>query len=264
MVGFPGIQFIRDKNNNLTMTHTGLIERILSAMDMEDCNHKYTPVKKDPLCKDVDGSQCCNDWDYRSIVVMILYLAGSTRPDIAYALHQCARFSHSPKHSHKIVVKHVARYLKGNQTKGIIMTPDRENLRIDMYAEFAGLYTTEDMIDPVSVNSRSGVMLTFGNVPVLWSSKLQSELSLSTLETDYIALYQGMRDLLSATRLMTELGKRVNYKLDKVSYVSMVWEDNTGTQNLANGKVSLMTSRTKHIGIKYHWFRSVIRDKIKI
>ena len=82
---------------------------------------------------------------------------------------------------------------------------------------------------------------------------------MSTLEAEYIALSQGMRDLVSARRLIAELGKRMNYKLAKVSHVSKVWEDNTGTQNLANSKGPLMTSRTKHIGIKYHWFRSMIK-----
>ena len=63
---------------------------------------------------------------------------------------------------------------------------------------------------------------------------------------------------------MAELGKRMNYKLMKVSHVSKVWEDNTGTQNLVNSKGPLMTSRTKHIAIKYHWFRSMIGQQIKI
>ena len=47
--------------------------------------------------------------------------------------------------------------------------------------------------------------------------------------------------------------------LETVSRVSKAWEDNVGTQNLANSKGPLMTSRTKHIGIKYHWFRSKIQ-----
>ena len=73
-----------------------------------------------------------------------------------------------------------------------------------------------------------------------------------------------MRDLISARRLMAELGERMSYKLMNVSHVSKVWEDNTGTQNLADSKVPLMTSRTKHIAIKYHWFRSMIGPQIEI
>ena len=114
-------------------------------------------------------------------------------------------------------------------------------------------------MDHVSVKNRSGGLLTFGNVPILWSSKLQSKISLSTLEADYIVLSQGMRDLVSIRGPMAELGKRMNYKLAKVSHVSKVWEDKTGTQDLINIKGPLMTSRKKHIDIKYHWFISMIK-----
>ena len=52
---------------------------------------------------------------------------------------------------------------------------------------------------------------------------------------------------------------------EEASTVSKAWEDNVGTQNLANSKGPLMTSRTKHTGIKYHWFRSKIKpDEIDI
>ena len=256
MAGFLNINITRDEqNNSLTMTQIGLIERILSVMSMEDCNHKYNTADKDPLCKNIDGGPCCEGWDYSSIVGILLYLTGSTRPDISYAVHQCTRFSHSPKRSHELGVKYIARYLK--KTEEIIMNPDRKKMRIKMFADadFAGLCTTEDKMNPVSVKSRSEVLLTLRNVPILWSYKLQTENSLSTLEAKYISLSQGIRDLVWARRLMAELGKRMNYKLEKYSDVSKVWEDNTGTQNLDNSKGPLMKARKKHIGIKYHWFR---------
>ena len=69
---------------------------------------------------------------------------------------------------------------------------------------------------------------------------------------------------MSEMRLLVELGERMNYKLVNVSHVSKVWEDNTGTQNLTNSKGPLMTFRTKHIAIEYHWFRSLIGPQIEI
>ena len=77
---------------------------------LEDCNPKFTPADKVPLDKILDGDSCCEEWEYRSIVGMLLYLAGSTRPDISYAVHQCARFSHKPKASHEIGVTHIVWY----------------------------------------------------------------------------------------------------------------------------------------------------------
>ena len=250
MAGFLGLNIQRDVDKGtITLLQTGLIEKILIATKLEECNPKFTSADKVPLDKDLDGDPCREDWEYRSIVGMLLYLAGSTRPDISYAVHQCARFSHNPKASHEIGVKHIVRYLKVTRDKGLIMKPDAENLKLDLFADadFAGLYASEDKLDPISVKSRTGVLLNFGGVPVCWSSKLQSEISLSTLEAEYIALSQSMRELVSARRLVLELGERMNMDLKSVSQVSKAWEDNVGTQNLANSKGPLMTSRTKHI-----------------
>ena len=134
------------------------------------------------------------------------------------------------------------------------MSPDLKNMRIDLYtnADFVGLYTTEDKMDPVSVKSRTGVLLTFEKVSIVWSSKLQSKISLLTLEAEYIAVFQGIRYLVSARRLLFELGNRMNYDLQDIYHVSKVWKDNTGTENLAKNKGPLGSSRTKHIIIKYH------------
>ena len=60
-------------------------------------------------------------------------------------------------------------------------------------------------------------------------------------------------------RLVIEIGDRIIMELKIVSKVSKAWEDNVGTQNLANSEVPLMKSRTKYIGIKWHWFRSKIQ-----
>ena len=47
-------------------------------------------------------------------------------------------------------------------------------------------------------------------------------------------------------------------ELTKVS--STVWEDNNAAIILANAEYPNMTPRSKHIGIKYHWFRSHLKQ----
>ena len=97
-----------------------------------------------------------------------------------------------------------------------------EKMVLDLYAdsEFAGLFQSEDVQDRISIKSRSGILLNFGNVLIHWSSKLQTEIACSTLESEYISLSQGMRELVIARRLVQELNKRMNLKLDGVSLVS--------------------------------------------
>ena len=88
---------------------------------MEKSNPKYTLADKVPLHKELKVASCCETCNYRSIVGMILYLAGSTRTDIKYAVHQYARFSHDPRCSHELELKHIARYLKHIRMKVLVM-----------------------------------------------------------------------------------------------------------------------------------------------
>ena len=73
-----------------------------------------------------------------------------------------------------------------------------EDLSIELYADadYGGLWGAEDPADPISVKSRSGFVVTLGGVPVFWQSKMQTEIALSTQESKYISLSQGMRSLL--------------------------------------------------------------------
>ena len=47
--------------------------------------------------------------------------------------------------------------------------------------------------------------------------------------------------------------------------MTTVHEDNNGALKLANVKPERMKSRSKHCGVKYHWFRSKLKpNKIRI
>ena len=63
----------------------GLIRKVLGATGMEHCNGLPTPTKVEaPLGTDTNGSESKRDWpnSYTYVIVMMLYLASNTRPDI--------------------------------------------------------------------------------------------------------------------------------------------------------------------------------------
>ena len=94
-----------DSDGNATeleLTQCGLIDRIITNMGLDSRDHgKATPTdSKGPLTRDLDGEPCMEDFSYPAIVGQLLYLTGHTRPELAYAVNQCARYMFNPKRSH--------------------------------------------------------------------------------------------------------------------------------------------------------------------
>ena len=252
---FLGIDITR-MGNKWKLTQKGLIQNVLKATGMVDCNAKESPTNSDgkPLGSDKLGEPAKESWSYSSVVGMLLYLASNSRPDISFAVHQCARFTHNPKVSHEKAIIRICRYLKGTQEEGLIYEPSSE-MTVDCYvdADFAGLYGVEDSQDPISVKSRTGYVILIANCPLLWVSKLQSEIALSTLESEFIALSSSFRSLIPTKRLIEETLKGLNItSMVKYSAKSTVFEDNNGALQLATTKK--LTPRTRHIATKYFWF----------
>jgi hypothetical protein len=262
---------INKEDKSIEMLQTGLIDKVIDAIEnptgqrREGLTAKKTPAHVAPLHKSEDSPPLDADYDYRAVVGMLLYLSGNSRPDIAFAVSQVARFTHNPKVPHGDAVKRIVRYLKGTRTRGMILRPTGD-LCIDNYvdSDFAGLFGHEDSNDPISVKSRSGYIITIGGCPLVWKSKLQSTIALSTVEAEYSALSTSMRDLLPLKLQVKEMTDKLGLqKAYKIKTKSTVFEDSTGCIALAN--CTTMTPRAKHIATTYHWFRNhVMRGETEI
>eukprot|EP00957_Ditylum_brightwellii_P102075 7780494-Ditylum_brightwellii.AAC.1 len=55
--------------------------------------------------------------------------------------------------------------------------------------------------------SRTGYIIFYAGCPVLWSSRLQTEIALPTAEAEYIVLSTAMREVIPYTFLMEELAE---------------------------------------------------------
>ena len=124
-------------------------------------------------------------------------------------------------------------YLKGTHNKGYILCPSEEKW-LDCYVDtdFAGMWDTADSDDPSSVKSRTGYVIAFTNCPVLWVSKLQTEIALSTMEAEYIALSQAMHNIIPMQTVLNEIASITNLKIGRTIMHSMIFEDNMGCVEL--------------------------------
>ena len=91
---FLGIQVTRGKDKTITLNQPQLIDSILKDMEFQDnMKEKDTPALSSVILqKDTQGKPFNNDFHYRRVIGKLNFLGKSTRPDISYAVHQCARF----------------------------------------------------------------------------------------------------------------------------------------------------------------------------
>ena len=108
---FLGIS-ITEQDGMIKLSQHGLIKKFLKTVGMENCNAKQTPCSTTPLGTNPNGPPHDEEWEYASAVGMLMYLAGNAHPKLAFAVHQCARFTHCPKATHTLAIKHIAKYLK--------------------------------------------------------------------------------------------------------------------------------------------------------
>jgi hypothetical protein len=102
---FLGVEVFTDNATGKTkLGQSGLIKKILATTNMTGCNAKRTPASSTTLGSDRLGEGCVAEWNYASVVGMLMYLSSNSRPDIQFAVHQCARFTHSPRKSHEEAV----------------------------------------------------------------------------------------------------------------------------------------------------------------
>ena len=258
---YLGINVTRPTKDSIELNQPALIKRIIDSIGLKDQRMHDTPADV-VLTPDKDGPPRQDSFHFRSLVGQLNYLTASTRPDILYATHQLARFCNDPKRSHEVAAKRIIRYLKRTQDKGIIMRPDpSRGFECYVDADFAGTWKHHDASDPRSCLSRTGYVILYAGCPIIWSSKMQNTIALSTTEAEYTALSAAMRDVLYIKHLVEEFHqygiKIPKFDPPKIHY--RLYEDNVGALELANNHK--LRPRTKHLAVQLHHFRQYIMSK---
>jgi hypothetical protein len=114
-------------------------------------------------------------------------------------------------------------------------------------------------------------VVTFCGCPVSWTSKLQSEISLSTTESEYIALSSATGEILPLRCTLHDIMQHSFIQLPPVTTdsistpsfhstltASRIYEDNSACIVLSTTDSPQFKPRAKHISLKYHHFKDQI------
>jgi hypothetical protein len=179
---------------------------------------------------------------YCELIGSLLYIANTTRPDIAQAVGVLSRYRSAPTTSHWNAAIRVLHYLR--ETKEKVLVLGREpHVSLEGYvdADFAG--------DLDSRFSTSGyVFYVFGGA-VPWSSKKQKSVATSTVEAEFMAASATVKEAAWLKSFLEELGVS--------PWTVKIHCDNQGCiQNLKN---VINSKFTKHIAVQFHYAREAIK-----
>lgn len=257
LADFLGVEIKRHSDGTIHLTQPHIISQILKDVHLDKDNvlTKMTPAASSKILgKHRDSSDFDGHFDYRSVIGKLNFLERSSRPDISYAVHQCARHSANPKKEHGQAVIWLCRYLAATRDKGIILRPDAsKSLECYVDADFAGNWLKEESQYTDTARSRSGFVITYAGCPICWGSKLQTLVALSTTEAEYISASNALREVIPLMHITRE-ARDLNIKLpDSPALVfCRLFEDNEGA--LAMLRTHKVRPRTKHLSTRVHHF----------
>jgi hypothetical protein len=245
-----GIEIVWRDNGTCMFNQSKYIGNVLERFGMKDCKPVSTPINsgtkltKEMSPKTDEEISEMNLVPYRSAVGSLIYLVTGTRPDIAVAVGEVAKYSNNPGKQHWMAVKRILRYLKETINFGINCDPKSIDLEGYSDADWAGDLDTR--------RSTTGYLFKLGGVPICWKSKRQPTVALSTAEAEYMALSMAVQTAIWIRKLL----KDFDFASEEPT---VIYEDNQGCIAMAKNPVN--HERTKHIDIRYNFVRERVEDK---
>eukprot|EP00957_Ditylum_brightwellii_P042117 3189753-Ditylum_brightwellii.AAC.2 len=136
-------------------------------------------------------------------------------------VHQCARFSNQHMLSHERVLCWIVKYFSTTADRGFLHQPDCSlGIQCFVDADFAGSWSKADTDNPENVMLCTDFVIMYAGCTVLWQSKLQTEIVLSTAQAEYIALSSAMCKVIPFMNLLEGISKVFELHMPKPEFIA--------------------------------------------
>jgi hypothetical protein len=113
------------------MSQTGIIDAVTESAYIPKGRLKNIPTPDTAILHtDAEGLARQKSWSYPSVIRQLNYLAQNSRPDISFAVHQCAQFSKAPQALHEKAVKRIIYSVQCTRDKPLVMKPNKKTFRL--------------------------------------------------------------------------------------------------------------------------------------
>ncbi|CEM34166.1 unnamed protein product [Vitrella brassicaformis CCMP3155] len=253
---FLGMNVTYDKQEGiLALSQEKYVQKLIERFNMCDrrgeipCQGAKTPLPSgvklsktmEPTTKEQHDHM--SKVPYREAVGSLLYSAVTLRPDIAYAVKECAMYCNCAGKRHWEAIKHIIRYLRETAIRALTFRrPADKSVKILAYAD-------SSHADLENGRSTGGYVIYLCGNPVIWRCKNQPIVAASTTEAEYIEASECAREIVHIQQLLQAFGTK--------SERTTILVDNRGAQSVSYN--AEMSDRTKAIRVRYH----LVREKVE-
>jgi hypothetical protein len=137
---YVGVNIKKLQDGSYAFTQRALIDSIIDDVGLKNAKVKPVPARVSlQLHAFKDEPPFDLNFNYRSAVGKLNYLAQTTRPDIMYATHQIAKYLLDPRQSHGKAILYLVCYLKKMRDLGFKFKSDpKEGFECYCDANFSG------------------------------------------------------------------------------------------------------------------------------
>jgi hypothetical protein len=153
---YVGVNIKKLKDGSYEFTQRALIDSIIDDVRLKDAKVKPVSAKESlQLHTFKDAPAFDLNFNYRSAVGKLNYLAQTTRTDIMYTTHQIAKYSSDPRQSHGEAILYLVQYLKKTCDLGLKFKPEpKKGFECYCDADFSGNWNREFApVDPSTAKS---------------------------------------------------------------------------------------------------------------
>ena len=239
---FLGVQIHVDRNHNIWLSQRDYAKSIIKRFQMEGSRPVSTPSDNSLYSIDpnVDANQ--PERPYRCLIGSLMFLAVLTRPDLSFTVSFLSRFLDKHNEQHWFAALRVLRYLQESADLAICYSGGT-------FASLQGLFSTYTDADFAACKetrrSVSGNISVFNGSPIIWASRQQKSISISTTEAEFISATDGAKDCLWLLSFFKEL----NLNLKPTIYI----DSQSALKLIQNPEFHF---RTKHIDTRFKFIRS--------
>lgn len=240
---------IEEKDGFIKIHHRGMIQRLLKLFGMSTCNPSSVPITKgtDLYRSRKESEKLENPKLFQQLIGALLHLSNTTRPDITFATNYLARQMQNPTAAAWKSAKGVLRYLKGSSSFGLHYGSGGD-------PSISGFSDSDWGQEMPGRKSIGGFVFKFGGAAISWQSKKQPVVAQSTVEAEYIALANAVREALWFRKFEVPRG------LPGETFGIVIGEDNQGCISLSEDRI--VNNKSKHIDVRYQLIMDNVRKGI--